>query len=198
MRIWGVLLAAGRAQRFGGDKLLARFAEGPHSGEAVGVVAYRNLRAAIADVIVAVRPVDETLRGTFEALGARTIVAERADDGLGASIAAAVRACGSGDAYVLALADMPFVRPSTIERIAEALAGGASIVAPRYGATRGHPVGFSGEHRDALMALTGDEGARSIVERHRAALALIDVDDAGVLRDIDVPEPGLVVFRADR
>ena len=196
MRITGVLLAAGRAQRFGGDKLLARFADGPNAGAAVGVVAYRNLRAALDDVIVAVRPADETLRRTFEALDARVVVAQRADEGLGASIAAAVQASGAVDGYVIALADMPFIQPSTISRVAEALAGGASIVAPRYADRRGHPVGFSSAHRDALAALTGDEGARSVVESRRHALTLIDVDDAGIVRDIDVPEPGLVAFRA--
>ncbi len=194
MRITGVLLAAGRAQRFGGDKLLAQFADGPHAGTAVGVVAYRNLRAALDDVIVAVRPADEALRRVFEALDARIVVAQRADEGLGASIAAAVNASGAADGYVLALGDMPFIQPFTIARVARALADGASIVAPRYGGRRGHPVGFSSVHRDALAALTGDEGARSIVEREQHALVLVDVDDAGIVRDIDVPEPGLVAF----
>jgi molybdenum cofactor cytidylyltransferase len=196
MHITGVLLAAGLARRFGGDKLLARFAAGPQAGAAVGVVAYRNLRAVLDDVIVTVRPADATLRETFESLAARVVVAERADEGLGASIAAAVHASGPVDGYVLALGDMPFIQPSTIARVAGALADGASIVAPRYAGQRGHPVGFSRAHREALVALTGDEGARSIVDRHRQALVLVDVDDAGILRDIDVPQPGLVAFHA--
>src|SRR5688500_8517509 len=196
MHITGVLLAAGRAQRFGGDKLLARFADGPDAGTSVGVVAYRNLRAALDDVIVAVRPADEALRRVLEALDARVVVAQRADEGLGASIAAAVQASGAVDGYVLALADMPCMQPSTIAGVARQLAGGAPIVAPRYEGRRGHPVGFSGAHRDALVALTGDEGARSIVEREQQALVLVDVDDAGIVRDIDVPEPGLLAFCA--
>src|SRR5687767_15944005 len=114
MHITGVLLAAGLARRFGGDKLLARFAAGPQAGTAVGVVAYRNLRAVLDDVIVTVRPADATLRKTFESLAARVVVAERADEGLGESIAAAVHASGPVDGYVLALGDMPFIQPSTI------------------------------------------------------------------------------------
>ena len=196
MRITGVLLAAGRAQRFGGDKLLARFVEGPNAGAGVGVVAYRNLCAAVDDVIVVVRPADQVLRQTFEASGARIVTAERADDGLGATIAAAVQATDTSDAYVFALADMPFIRPATIARVAQELAKGASIVAPRHAGRRGHPVGFSALHRHALSRLAGDEGARSLVEQAVGDVALVDVDDAGVLRDIDVPEPGLVAFRA--
>lgn len=198
MRIAGVLLAAGRAVRFGGDKLLARFAHGPHAGTAIGVVAWRNLRAAIDDVIVVVRASDETLRLTFEDVGARTIVAPRADEGLGATIAAAVEARATSDGYVFALGDMPFIEPSTIARVAEALARGASIAAPRYRGRRGHPVGFSRVQRAELLHLSGDEGARSIVEGQKDALALLDVDDPGIVRDIDVPEPGIEAFRAQR
>ena len=198
MRLAGVLVAAGRAERFGGDKLLARFAAGPHAGTAIGVVSWRNLCAAIDDVIVAVRASDETLRRAFDEVGAHTIIAPRANEGLGATISAAVAARATSDGYVVALGDMPFIEPSTIASIAEALASGASIAAPRYEGRRGHPVGFSSAHRAALMALGGDEGARSIVERQRDALWLVDVDDPGIVRDIDVPEPGIVAFRAQR
>jgi molybdenum cofactor cytidylyltransferase len=52
---------------------------------------------------------------------------------------------------------------------------------------RGHPVGFSAAHRDALMTLSGDEGARSLVAHGGVELVRIDVDDPGVLRDVDAP-----------
>lgn len=194
MHVTGVLLAAGRAERFGGDKLLARFTDGPDAGAAIGVVACRNLLTALDDALAVVRPGDDALTRALAALDVRIVVAERADDGLGASIAAAVSAAAATDGYVLALGDMPYVRPATIVRVAAALTANASIVAPRYRGERGHPVAFSRVHRDELLALTGDRGARSIVERRRAALALIDVDDPGIVRDIDVREPGLVPF----
>jgi len=196
MRITGVLLAAGRAERFGGDKLLARFGEGPHAGTPIGVVSWRNLREAIDDVVVAVRASDEALRRVFDDVGAHTLVAPRADEGLGATICAAVEARATSDGYVFALGDMPYVLPSTIARVAEALARGASMAAPRYEGRRGHPVGFSSVHREALSRLTGDEGARSIVEQQGDALVLLEVDDPGIVRDIDVPQRGIVPFRA--
>jgi molybdenum cofactor cytidylyltransferase len=49
-------------------------------------------------------------------------------------------------------------------------------------------VGFAPAHRAALLELRGDEGARAIIAAHRKSLTLIDVEDPGVLRDIDTPE----------
>jgi molybdenum cofactor cytidylyltransferase len=82
---------------------------------------------------------------------------------------------------------MPFIRPETIRRVAEAVAGGAAMAAPDYRGERGHPVGFARTFRDALERLVGDAGAREIVKAHPAALARVAVDDPGVVRDIDTP-----------
>jgi molybdenum cofactor cytidylyltransferase len=87
----------------------------------------------------------------------------------------------------VALADMPWIAPTTIARVADAVRKGAVIAAPFHDGQRGHPVGFAPVLRDALLALTGDDGARAVLARHRASLVRIDVDDAGVLRDIDRP-----------
>jgi molybdenum cofactor cytidylyltransferase len=104
---------------------------------------------------------------------------------MGASLACGVAAAGDADAFVIALADMPWIRPATIGAVVEALAGGADIAAPVQRGERGHPVGFAGRHRDALAALSGDEGARAVVARNRSGLVLVPVDDPGALRDVD-------------
>jgi molybdenum cofactor cytidylyltransferase len=88
---------------------------------------------------------------------------------------------------LVALADMPAVRPSTIAQLVAALAGGASLVAPEYRGTRGHPVGFSQEWFDFLSRLRGDEGARHLLAVHRERLQRISVDDPGILADVDRP-----------
>jgi len=187
-RIVGVLLAAGRGERFGGEKLAMPLPAGPHAGSAVGVAACRNLRAAVDDVVAVVRPGDAALAASLAREGAQVVVAERAREGMGASLATGVAAAGTADGYVVALADMPWIAPATIRAIAEALRDGASIAAPAFGGRRGHPVGFAAVHRDALAALTGDAGARSILAAHAESVRIVEVDDAGILRDVDVPD----------
>jgi molybdenum cofactor cytidylyltransferase len=135
-----------------------------------------------------VRPGDPALVAALVGAGARIVVAARADDGMGASLAAGIAAADGADGFVVALADMPWVAPATIRLVVEALRGGASIAAPRYLGKRGHPVGFAAAHRGELAALSGDVGARAIVEAHASSVTFIDVADAGILADVDVPE----------
>jgi molybdenum cofactor cytidylyltransferase len=82
---------------------------------------------------------------------------------------------------------MPWILPSTIARVAAAVADGAPVAAPFHVGKRGHPVGFSAACYTMLAALTGDEGAKAVVAAHEDRLARIDVDDAGTLRDVDRP-----------
>jgi len=182
--ICAILLAAGASKRFGSDKLLH-----PLAGQTpVALAALANLRAAIPRVIAVVRPGAPVLENRLSAAGATVILCANADEGMGASLSSAV--CASGDAagWVIALADMPYIRPETIKTIAASLAAGADIVAPAYRGERGHPVGLSARFRAQLEALRGDEGARSLLRQNQDSVTLIDVDDPGICRDIDTPD----------
>jgi molybdenum cofactor cytidylyltransferase len=179
----GILLAGGASTRFGANKLLHPLPD----GSAVAVASLRNLKAALPRVVAVVRPGADSLVQRLREGGAEVTVCDRADDGMGTTLAHAVRASGDADGWVVALADMPFIRPDTIRRVAERLAAGASLAAPRYAGERGHPVGFAARFGAALAALSGDAGARDLVRAEAAALELVDCDDPGCLRDIDTP-----------
>jgi len=120
--------------------------------------------------------------------GATVILCVNADDGMGTSLSTAVAASGDVAGWVIALADMPYIRPETIVKIAASLAAGAAIVAPAYRGERGHPVGVAARFRAQLEALRGDEGARSVLKQNAGLIKLIEVDDPGVCHDIDTPD----------
>jgi molybdenum cofactor cytidylyltransferase len=196
LNIVAILLAAGSATRFGSEKLLHAL---PHDVP-IAVQAARHLRAVFRDGIVAVvRPESKRLAALLEKEGCRVAVCQRASEGMGASLACAVRAAdaaGPVDGYLVALGDMPFIRESTIAAVRDALAGGAALAAPYFRARRGHPVGIAGRFRAALEAARGDEGARELLAAHADEMIKIPVGDPGVLRDIDTPgdlAPPLVV-----
>ena len=195
-RIVGILLAAGRGERFGGEKLLAkvRAAVSPGPGalasagnEYVGALACRNLAAAVPEVIAVVRPGDAALAEALRAAGARIVPCANAEDGMGASLACGVKATRDAGGWIVALGDMPWIASSTIARVARAIADGAIVAAPFHQGQRGHPVGFGAACFAALAALANDDGAKSVVASHRDALVRIEVDDAGALRDVDRP-----------
>lgn len=188
MKVVAILLAAGSATRFGSDKLLHAL---PHDVP-IAVQAARHLRAVFErDVFVVVRPDAKVLPDLLRKEGCEVVVCGRAAEGMGASLACGVRAAdaaGPADAYLVALADMPFVRSSTIAAVRDALSAGAPLVAPYFRARRGHPVGIGAKFRCELEALRGDEGARKIVAANEASLVKVPVGDPGVLRDIDTPQ----------
>jgi molybdenum cofactor cytidylyltransferase len=102
--------------------------------------------------------------------------------GMGASIAAGVSARGDAQGWLVLPADMPLVQPQTIRKVAAALPDHALAYA-QYQGRRGHPVAFSAELYSELVVLQGDEGARRLLARYPACA--VDVDDPGVLVDID-------------
>ena len=191
MNIVGLLLAAGSATRFGSDKLLHRL---PH-GVPIAVQAARHLAAQLPRVLAVVKPGADEVSFQLKSQGCEIVVCAQAAEGMGASLACAARAAGRADGYLVALADMPFVRPSSVAAIRDALASGAPLAAPYFRARRGHPVGISGRFCDQLIALKGDEGAKSVLRENESLLVRIPVGDPGVVRDIDTPEDLLPPLR---
>lgn len=184
MNIVGLLLAAGSATRFGSDKLQHAL---PH-GVSIAVQSARHLKSEVGRVVAVVRPDSDQLISNLKAEGCEVVVCENAAEGMGASLACAARAAGEADGYLIALADMPFLRRTTIAAVRDALVGGAPLVAPYFRARRGHPVGLSHEFFHELVALRGDEGAKRLLAAHEKQMVKIPVGDPGALRDIDRPE----------
>jgi molybdenum cofactor cytidylyltransferase len=181
--ITGILLAAGCGSRFGANKLLAPLAD----GTPLAIAAARRLRSVLGEVVAVVRPADPVLSALLTAEGLQIVVCENAHAGMGASLAAGVAASRAARGWLVALADMPFIQDSTLRRAVQALETGALLVAPFHAGRRGHPVGFHSSFRDELLTLSGDAGARAILARHATALTCLDVDDAGVVLDVDTP-----------
>jgi molybdenum cofactor cytidylyltransferase len=181
--IVGILLAAGQATRFGSDKLAHPLPDGTPLIQA----AARNLRLATDHVIVVLRPDQPTLLDLLGTEDVEIVECVAAAGGMGHSLACGVSAAPAASGWLIALADMPLIRPDTIRQAADLLRAGASIVAPQHHGQRGHPVGFQQAHFPALSALGGDSGARDLLARHAAELQLFACDDPGVLLDIDTP-----------
>jgi molybdenum cofactor cytidylyltransferase len=177
--IVGVLLAAGSATRFGADKLSTPLP----GGVPLGIAALEALRGAVDEVVAVVRPEAASLAGALQSQGARITLCPVAPDGMGESLAWGVRAAPVAAGWIIALADMPWVRSETVAAVAAALDSGAIVAAPECGGTRGHPVGFAAALYTELIALTGDEGAKSVLARHPPKL--LGTDDPGILRDVD-------------
>ena len=181
MNVIGLLLAAGSATRFGSDKLRHTL---PH-GVPIAVQSARHLRPEVSHLIAVVR--DPQMKSLLEKEGCQAVLFEKAEQGMGASLACAARTAGPADGYLVALADMPFIRGTTIAAVRAALETGAPLAAPYFRGRRGHPVGIAGSFFDSLLDLQGDEGAKRLLGENERRLVKIPVGDPGVIRDIDTP-----------
>ncbi|OYR40017.1 UDP-N-acetylglucosamine pyrophosphorylase [Halorubrum sp. Ib24] len=193
-RVAGVLLAAGTSSRFGdANKLLATV-----DGEPVVRRAARTLvDAGLDPVVVVVGHEAGRVRAAVADLPVETVDNDAYEAGQSTSVRAGIDAVREGedgtgggadvDAAVIALGDMPFVDPETVETLVAAHAAGAGdALAAAHEWDRGNPVLFDRRFFDRLADVDGDVGGREILLADDAS-ALVAVDDPGVRRDVDRP-----------
>lgn len=111
--------------------------------------------------------------------------AHHAVQGMGTSIATGVAATPEAGGWLVLPADLPLIRPDSLQAVAHALRE-HPVVVPVVQGQRGHPVGFGPTCRQALLALRGEQGARAVIAQHSACL--LTLDDAGCVFDVDTPE----------
>ena len=185
----GLLLAGGRGSRFDSsghlDKLLARV-----QGQAVCSRAAQTLTRVCPDSVAVLPPGKPELLRLLEQSGCKPLVTEATRLGMGHSIAVGAARIFEKHGMrpvVLALADMPHVKPETIQALIARLGEDPlSVVAPTFRQRRGHPVVFGAGHLAALAQLAGDRGAFPILQQYPPQL--LEVDDPGVLQDIDTQD----------
>jgi molybdenum cofactor cytidylyltransferase len=113
----------------------------------------------------------------------------RHSEGMGTSLAQGASACSWGtDAIVVALADAPFFRVSDLDRLIGVQAEGGGIAVPAFEGRRGHPVVLDATFREELEGLSGDTGARRILEDNEDRVREVELDDDGFLVDVDDPD----------
>lgn len=181
-----ILLAAGSGSRFDPLGSQNKLLQPLEDGCSVAVTSAANLLAIMPRVLAVVRPGARELQAELKAIGCDTTVCAQASEGMGASLAHAIGQASDAAGWIVALADMPCVKPSTIRSLLDALQAGADIVAPCHDGRRGNPVGFSRFYLPQLLSLSGDEGARRLLRM--LPMHLVQVNDPGIHYDIDRPQ----------
>ena len=178
----GLILAAGESRRMGFPKALLRYREETFLDRLAGLFVAR-----CSPVIVVLGAEAERIRASVHS--AATFVVNPAwARGQTTSMQCGLRAVPrEADGVLFTLVDHPAVARATIDAL---LAGSpaALVRVPRYQGRRGHPIWFSRELIQEFLALPETGAARDVVRGHAAETEFLDVDDPGILADIDDPE----------
>ena len=180
MRTAAVVPAAGSGERFGGPKLLADVGGMPLIERTVG-----SLRdAGVDDIVLVVGPETGTLTGARDVT---VVVNPDPSRGMFSSLQAGL-ADVIADAVLVLPGDMPFVRPSTIRSLVQVFEARGGVVSPRFDGKRGHPIVMPPILQQSVLAADPSSTLHHVLKAHPDLRIDLDVDDRGVLRDVDTKE----------
>lgn len=182
------ILAAGLATRMQGrNKLLE-----PIGGRSlVRQVAEAAKHSLASGVVVVLGHEADRVRGALAGLDLDFAYNRDYADGMASSIRTAVRSLGSKvSGVIFCLGDMPRVTTEAIDALIGAHRESPDCLAfqPAFGGRRGNPVLWAGRAFPELLSLSGAEGARPLLQRHRDQVREVPVNCPGILLDIDTPE----------
>ena len=188
--IAGLILAAGASTRMGRPKALL-----PYRGESFLDRLIRLFSPCCSPVVVVVGYHADAVRAQARSLSAATVVTNPTPEaGQLSSLQCGLRSLDPECAgAVFCPVDLPAIAPETVLRVAGELSAaahsgaGTLLVIPRSGGRRGHPVGVRRELFSEFLALAPTAQAREAIHRHAGATVYVEVDDPGILRDIDSP-----------
>jgi molybdenum cofactor cytidylyltransferase len=196
--IGAIILAAGSSRRFGDDKRKSRLPNGDTLLEAT----IHKATNCLSEVLVVLRADDHAFADTLANKPATRpdnhnityYLAPDSAQGMAHSLANGISQTQNWEAALVMLGDMPFVEANTIEAILNTYAAHknhntnpAPIIVPCLGEKLGHPVLFSQRYFAEIANLTGDRGARPVIDARPENLIKLPITDKGVLLDIDRP-----------
>ena len=188
-RVGAIILAGGSSTRMGKAKQLLPLGESTVLERTIA-----NVRGAeVNEIVLVLGASAEVIRRQLPSSllqGLNVVVNQAYGEGMSSSLRAGISALDQGtEATLIVLGDQPFIRPRTMDQVIKAYRRDqAQIVIPLFHGSRGNPVLLDRSVFSEVMALEGDVGCRAIFGNHLAGIAKVEVEDEGILLDIDHPD----------
>jgi len=185
-----LILAAGESRRMGRPKALLEYQGETFLNRLIGLF---QVRCSPVIVVLGAHA-DEIRSNTRDDV--RFIINHRYRDGQTTSMQCGLHAVPpEAEGVLFSLVDHPAITAHTVDALLDGQSGPLLRV-PRYDGRRGHPVWFSATLIAEFLALPADGAARDVVRKHFGDTAFLDIDDPGILADIDDPAAYLALTGA--
>ena len=184
--IWAVVLAAGESKRMGRPKQVL-----PYGTSTILETVLANVLASPVDgTLVVLGSAADKVAPLLAKLPVETIVNPDFRSGMLSSVQRGIRALpASARAALIFLGDQPAVGPETAARVVAAYrASGRGLVLPVHAGRGGHPLLVDLKFRAEIEGLSSGIGLRELLARHPDDILRVEIEDPGVILDIDTPE----------
>ena len=180
-----LILAAGKSRRMGSDKRALPWGTSTLLESAIELCHSASLPCCVA---LSSEPADDHWEAHLRDQNCTVLRVATADSGMGDTLAHCIdHIPPHWEHLIIHLCDMPLITKETLQSLDQALQT-AHIVIPTFSEKWGNPRGFNRSLWPQLRSLTGDQGARDIIRTSGARVTTIEVDNAGILTDLDEPE----------
>jgi molybdenum cofactor cytidylyltransferase len=188
-RVGAIILAGGNSTRMGRAKQLLPLGDGTVLERTIANVC----AAEVNEIVLVLGASAEAIRRQLPpslVKGLKVVVNQAYREGMSSSLRAGISALDQhSEAALIVLGDQPFIRSQTMNQVIRAYRRDlAQIVIPSFHGSRGNPVLLDRSVFSEVMALEGDTGCRAIFGNHLEGIAKVEVEDEGILLDIDDPD----------
>jgi len=185
--ISGIILAAGAAERMGRQKLLLNLNGKP----VLQWVLEAALSSELDEVVCVVREANEIQKGiSLKDDKLRWVTNEKASEGQNTSVIAGLKAINpQSDAALFLVGDQPLVKRDLIDDLIDLFRKTAAlIVAPTFQGQTRNPVLFRRKLFPEMLKLTGDRGARGLIQQHKENAVFLEWNEESPFVDLDTRE----------
>ena len=185
-KITAVVLAAGRSERMGSNKLLADLGGKPLITHSIEMLLTSN----VYDVIVVTGNEDENVRKALQPLDVAFAHNPKFAEGISTSLKIGLNAVSlDADGALICLGDMPLIEMRTINQLVSSFDESShhTICVPVYGGVRGNPVLWGRQHFKSLESIEGDQGGKRLMASLAKEIFEIEAESKTILLDVDTP-----------
>ena len=183
--ISSILLAAGQSKRMLGENKLIKDVKG------IPLIKYalnNILKSNVNEIIIILGYQNETIEKLIDKTSrVKFVFNSNYNEGISSSIKKGIKNLSEkNEAFFISLGDMPSINYNTYNQLIK-YSKDKKVIVPLFKGQKGNPVLFPKSFEKKLLSIEGDSGAKKMLEINKKEVLNLEIDDPGIIKDLDVP-----------